>query len=154
MLPWYLLTMLTQDDHNLIRSLEDCTLPEFHHADHVRVAWILLQQQPLAEVIPRFAASLKRYATHKGSPGLYHETITWAFMSAIGERLRHLGGDGETDGKANGGESSRSSWEEFRDGNPDLFQDFRGFLERYYSPERLDSDAARNQFLLPDRSAS
>ena len=72
----------------LVRQFEDCTLTEFPHADHVRVAWEYLRDEGVAvEALRRFATNLRRFAAHKGKPGLYHETITWAYVALIHERM-------------------------------------------------------------------
>ena len=42
---------------------------------------------PGLEGIRRFSEGLERFAAASGKPGLYHETITWAFLLLIGERL-------------------------------------------------------------------
>ena len=48
--------------------------------------------------------------------------------------------------------SPLSGWTEFKDQNLDLFDGAKDFLSRYYTRERLESELAREQFLLPDRS--
>ena len=73
---------------DLIRRFEDGTLPasEFHHRDHVRLAWLYLDEEPPLAALARFAEGLKRFATRNGVPGLYHETIIWAYLLLIHER--------------------------------------------------------------------
>jgi hypothetical protein len=125
-------------DADFVRSFEDCTLPNsaFHHRDHVRLAWIYLRRHPALAALTRFAEGLKRFATANGHPGLYHETITWAYLLLIHERM------------ARGNETS---WEEFAAGNPDLLTWKPSVLDRYYSPETLGSELARRIFVMPDR---
>jgi len=131
--------MLTKQDLTLLRDLETCVIPagQFRHADHVRAAWAMLQEQTLDHVIPRFGAALRRFAEHHNAPGLYHETMTRAFLLAIDERIRRS--------------PSPQPWEGFSASNPELLGDHRVFLERHYSPEVLESDLARRTFLEPDR---
>ena len=76
----------------------------------------------------------------QGKPGLYHETITTAYLLLINERL-----DGAGRGMA---------WDAFADRNPDLLSWQPSVLERYYHKETLNSDRARRTFVLPDRLAS
>ncbi len=85
----------------------------------------------------RFRASLRRFAAHQDAPGLYHETITSAFLFAINERIHRLGVD--------------HGWTDFATAHPELLDDGRAFLAGYYSRERLASGLARRHFLLPDR---
>ena len=124
-------------DHDLVDAFERCTLPnqQFRHADHVRVAWTYLGSLPLLEALERFTAALKRFAVHHGKPGLYHETITWAYVALIHERMERR---------------PPSDWEEFCRQNPDLLAWRPSILERYYRPQTLASELARRIFVLPD----
>jgi 2'-5' RNA ligase len=132
----------TMSDDELVRSFEDCTLANsaFHHRDHVRLAWIYLGRHPALEALARFVEGLQRFATFHGHPGLYHETITWAFLFLIHERMADApGGPGN------------ESWEEFAARNPDLFAWSPSILDRYYDAETLRSERARKVFVLPRR---
>jgi len=127
------------NDRELVAAFEACSIGngDFHHEDHVRLAWIYLQEHPLLDAIGRFTASLKRFAAHHGAPGLYHETITWAFLLLIHER-----GKDET------------SFDAFRAANPELFTWKPSILDRYYRAETLTSARARAVFVMPDARAS
>ena len=124
-------------DEELIASYENCTLDPalFNHRQHVRVAWICLRDAPLLAALSRFADSLRRFATSVGSPGLYHETITFAFLFLIHERMQR-------------GEAS--TFDEFAEANPDLFRWKPSILDDYYSAETLASPLARRTFVMPD----
>ncbi|HEY0512621.1 MAG TPA: hypothetical protein VGH73_11995 [Thermoanaerobaculia bacterium] len=124
-------------DAEFVQRFEDCTLPssEFHHRDHVRLAWIFLRRSTPLEALARFTAGLKRFATFNGHPGLYHETITWAYLFLIHERM--------DDGAAT------ETWEEFAARHPDLFLWNPSILDYYYDPETLRSEKARRVFVLP-----
>jgi hypothetical protein len=124
------------DDLEFVAALESCTLPSkaFDHRAHVRLAWLYLTEQPLLDALPRFIASLKRYAGSLGASGKYHETITYAFMFLIHERMF---------------DSSATTFDEFAGANPDLFGPI---LERYYRAHTLASAAARSIFVLPSPS--
>jgi hypothetical protein len=123
------------DDNELITAFEDCTLPPelFSHRQHVRVGWIYLSEGTLLEALPRFVTSLKRYATSLGASTKYHETITFAFLFLIHERMQR---------------TPAATWDEFAQANPDLFEPI---LDRYYTPDTLRSDLARATFVMPDR---
>ncbi|HWN43956.1 MAG TPA: hypothetical protein VNW71_17160 [Thermoanaerobaculia bacterium] len=124
---------------DLIRRFEDGTLPatDFHHRDHVRLAWLYLNEDPLLTALARFTEGLKQFATRNGHPGLYHETITWAYLLLIHER-KARGDAGET-------------WEEFAEHNPDLLTWKPSVLEGYYHEETLASELAKRVFVIPDR---
>ena len=123
-------------DTEFIRSFEEGTLPnsDFHHRDHVRLAWLYLEKYPALEALARFTDGLKRFAAAHGHPGLYHETITWAYLFLIHERK--AGPRDET-------------WEEFAARNPDLLGWNPSILDRYYDRETLFSERARQVFVMP-----
>jgi hypothetical protein len=109
----------------------------FDHESHVYVGWLCLEQYPLLEAIRRYCGALRRLTQRHGEPGKYHETITWFFLVQIDNRRRLSGA---------------ADWPAFRRDNRDLFR-AGPLLARYYSPELLDSETARQHFLLPDRPA-
>ena len=78
---------MTAEDAALLAGFETATLAEFHHRDHVHVAWLYLRREPLLRAVERFSADLRRFAEAKGRPDLYHETVTWAFLFLIYERM-------------------------------------------------------------------
>jgi hypothetical protein len=125
-------------DDEFVAGFENCTLPEgsFHHVDHVRMAYLYLCRYPALEALQRFSTSLLRFATAIGKPQLYHETITWAFLFLIRERMARAG--------------YRQSWNEFAAGNADLLNWKENVLKKYYRAETLSSELARSTFLFPD----
>lgn len=128
-------------DEECIKQFEACTLPAecFHHRDHVKMAWLYLQHYPVLETLARFSQGLKRFAAANGKDNLYHETITWAYVFLIHERMKRAGG--------------RQSWEEFVATNADLFDWQNSVLKVYYREETLRSELARRVFVFPDRNS-
>jgi hypothetical protein len=126
-------------DEEFIERFEDCTFPaaDFHHPAHVKVVWLYLQRYSVLETLNRFSENLKRFATANGKPNLYHETITWAYVFLIQERLARKGRD--------------ESWPEFMERNGDLFDWKNNILKSYYREETLGSDLARKMFIFPDK---
>ena len=126
-------------ERELIDGFERCTLPNsaFHHPDHVHVVWSYLREMPLSAAMERFRDALKRFAAHNGKPGLYHETITCAYVVLVNERIHGRPGE---------------PWEDFCRANPDILSWRPSVLDRYYRPETLESDFARRVFVLPDRA--
>ncbi len=80
-------------DDEMLEQFENCTLPNesFRHRDHVRVAFLYLCRHSPLEALARFSAALARFATAKGKPSLYNETITWAYLLIIRERMGRAG---------------------------------------------------------------
>jgi hypothetical protein len=124
------------DDEELLAKFEDTSLPLgcFHHEEHVRIAFLYLCRYPLIEVLARFPAALRRYASAHGKNGLYHETISWAYIFLIRERM-----------------AEAQRWEEFRGCNRDLLDGGKSMIAKYYREETIASAAAREGFVMPDR---
>jgi hypothetical protein len=131
---------LTVADRVFADAFESCSLSEFHHSDHVRLAWIYLQRYPVLEALERLVAGIRRFAAADGTPELYHETVTWGYLLLIHERLERTGRE--------------ISWQEFAAANPDLLVWKGGLLERGYRPETLASDLAKRVFVWPDRCST
>jgi hypothetical protein len=129
-------TVLADDE--LLARFEDGSLPDggFHHEQHVRVAWMFVCRYGMPDALGRFSQALKRFAEAKGAVGLYHETITWAYLLLVAERIARGPGD---------------TWDRFAAANPDLLTWKPSLLTRYYTAETLRSDLARQVFVMPDR---
>lgn len=125
-------------DADLIRRFEagDISPESFHHGDHVRLAFAYLRECPPLTALERFASALKRFAAQAGQAGRYNETITYAYLFLIRERMA---------------DCAVANWEEFARKNADLLVWKDGILNRYYQPETLNSDRARSVFVLPDK---
>src|SRR4029450_13722125 len=90
--------------HALLQGFFDATLPadQFHHRQHLQAAWLFVRKHGMPGALGEFTAAIKRFADAKGATGLYHETITWAFLLLIAERQARV---------------PAGSWEEFERGN-------------------------------------
>jgi hypothetical protein len=108
----------------------------FHHADHVQLAFAYLGRYPALQALEKFVTALKRFAAAQGKTQLYNETITFAYLFLIRERMARSPG---------------SDWEEFARLNPDLFIWKQGVLDYYYQEGTLKSELARTVFVLPDK---
>lgn len=122
---------------DLLDRFVDTTLPadQFHHQQHVEVAWLFVRQHGMPAALAEFSTAIKRFADAKGATGLYHATITWAFLLLIAEREAR---------------TPSASWAAFAAANADLLSWKPSVLERYYSKKLLASDLARRTFLMPD----
>ena len=133
------LDRLAADERAFVDAFRSGTLGDdaFHHRDHVHMAWIYVRGYGLESAVTRFTDDLRAFAAAKGVPRLYHATITVAYLSLVAERLRV---------------TPEASWAAFAARHDDLLRWKPSVLDHYYSPERLWSDQARAQFLLPDRA--
>ena len=119
-----------------IDDFETNRIDEFHHSDHVRMAWTYLQEYGFPAGAGRFVEALQRFAAANGKPQLYHATITWAYLVTIWDRMS---------------ESGAGSWESFAEENPDLFTWKPSIIDALYPPETIASEHARRVFVLPNR---
>jgi hypothetical protein len=133
-----MIEMLTYEmtDEELMGRLEDGSIApgSFHHLEHVRAVFLYLRRYPVLEALQRFAAALKRFATAVGKADRYHETITWAYVFLVRERM-----------------SEDQDWECFAAENPDLLNWRDPILKKYYREETLKSERARQVFVMPDK---
>jgi hypothetical protein len=128
-------------DDEFIASFEDGSLANesFHHSDHVKMAFLYLCQYPALEALQRFSTLLAGFAAANGKPGLYNETVTWAFLFLIRERMARAG--------------CQQTWTQFAASNEDLLSWKDNVLKNYYRDETLSSDLAKCTFLFPDKTA-
>jgi hypothetical protein len=132
--------MSANHDDELLRQFEDCSLPleSFRHSVHIQIAFLYLCKHPVLDVLVRFPEALTRYAAAHGKAGLYHETITWAYILLIHERMQRAG--------------HAQSWVEFAASHADLLSWSSTILKQYYRDETLHSELARKVFLFPDKA--
>jgi hypothetical protein len=127
------------DDDALVSALESVELGngQFRHREHVRAAYVYLARHgDFAEAASRFRRVLRRFAAAHGAAERYHETVTWAYLALINERMR--------------GASCDSS-SQFLRRHPELL-DGSALLSRYYDVDALlRSPVARQVFVLPER---
>jgi len=123
-------------DHEFQEAFETCRLPNefFHHRDHLRLAWIYLQRYSVSDAAARIAESICRYAAHHGKSDKYHETVTFAWLRLVADSADH---------------TRAANFDDLLAAAPELLD--KNTLHHYYSPELLASEAARAQFVPPDR---
>jgi hypothetical protein len=128
-------TMTDSEILTLVDRLERCVLAkgEFHHRDHLTVAVVYLYGAGFDAAAERMRASLKRFAAHHSVIGLYHETITQFWLRQVEMRL---------DRRLCLVESVRRIQEQL---------DKKDLCSEYYSPERIQSQEARESWVQPDR---
>jgi len=128
-------------DDQLLTRFESCTLDpgDFPHREHVHLAWIYFRRQSPLRAMASFCEGLKKFAKSLGKEGLYHETITWAYLLLVRDRIAR---------------SSAETWEVFARENSELLMWKPSILDRYYQSETLQSELARREFVFPDRFSS
>jgi hypothetical protein len=124
-------------DDELLRQIESGQLPldRFGHAEHVRLAWLHLRRHTLLQAIARFRATLRAFAAAHDKHGLYHETVTLAFLLLIHERM--------------GGEPEGQAWEQFQARHADLLAWPDNPIFNDYPRDMLADPIARERFVVP-----
>src|SRR5437660_8448384 len=128
-------------DDEFLAAFEACTLDEFHHRDHIKIAYLYLRRHPLDDAITKVRAGLQALAAAWGAPvddleRGYHETMTLAWVRLVHQALTDRG--------------AAESADAFCDQQPKLMQ--KTHLQLFYTRERLITWEAKRQFVEPDLS--
>jgi hypothetical protein len=124
-------------DDELLSAIQTHTLPPeaFTHSEHVHLAWVCLRKHPLLVAMAEFRRLLTDFANRAGKPCLYHETVTFAYLLLVYERMAQSPPD--------------LSWSAFARENPDLLSWKDGPFFRLYERDVLNDRMARFCFVLP-----
>jgi hypothetical protein len=117
-------------------AFESCELPkeQFHHRDHLRLAWIYLQRYGHPQAARKIADAIRKYAAHNNASQKYHETITMAWLELV-----HLAQQSLPDS---------ATFDDLPHAFPELLQ--KNALAEYYSSGVLESETAKRIFVPPD----
>jgi hypothetical protein len=122
------------NDEDFLAALDSCTLPlaSFRHGDHLRLAWLQLHKHEPDEALALIRSGILKFAAHNGVPHIFHETITTAWVKLLATH-------------------QETSFAEFINVNSHRLNG--ALLHRFWTPSLLDSDAARQGWVPPDREA-
>ena len=110
---------------------------DFGHADHVRLAWIILERtDDFWDAVGEFRTLLLRFVDHLDEREKYHETVTVAYMALVNERRLRA--------------EAPDTWDAFARAHEDLLRWHDGPLWRYYDPSMLLDPVAKEHFVLPE----
>jgi hypothetical protein len=72
-------------DDEFAAAFEECALSPaaFHHADHLRLAWIYAGRCDAAEAEEKLGAGIRRFATKAGVPEMFQYTTTVAWSRLV-----------------------------------------------------------------------
>lgn len=127
-------------DAELLTQFEGCTLPaeKWHHAEHIRIAYICLRRDDFPAALERMRTGLKALNAAQRVPESldrgYHETLTQAWFRLVHVILSEYGP----------AESSLA----FLEAHPELSQ--RKSLRLFYSRDHITSWQAKAEFVEPD----
>ncbi len=120
----------------LVRRLGDLTLPNqlFRHRDHLRFAHHCLRRDGWPFALDAVSEAIARFARHHGQAQRFHVTMTECWVRLVAGALA--------------GEPRECSFEQLAARHSELLD--TSLPLRYYSRERLFSDAARARWVEPD----
>jgi hypothetical protein len=118
-------------DDEFLEAFQACRLrtSEFRHADHLRLAWLHLAREPFETALDHVRGGIQAFAKHHKLSGLYHETITTAWVHLLATHRE-------------------SSFEEFLAVNDPRLSS--NLLHHFWTPEILASREARSHWVPPD----
>ena len=126
---------VTRDDQQFLAAFETGQIANqnFHHRDHLRLAWIQIHRLGLERASGAVAGAIRQFAAHHGHADRYHETMTRFWLRVVGLGInRHptLPFDG------------------LLAAEPHLLDKHLPF--RHWTRERMGSDEARRQWVEPN----
>lgn len=127
-----------RSESEFVEEVEACRYSNasFHHADHIRLAWIYVRRYGTKQAEERIADTIRRFAISNGHEKKYHGTMTraWVRLVAVAQSVT----------------PKIVSFDEFLVQHVWLLD--RSVLSSFYSGARLASDLARRGWVEPDRN--
>jgi hypothetical protein len=76
-------------DDDFVRAFLEGSLPptQFHHRDHLRLAWCLTRQLGVAAATRTITSGIRRFAAEHGQADKYHETLTQFWVRIVGHLI-------------------------------------------------------------------
>lgn len=123
-------------DDEFLQAFLDCTLSgaQFHHRDHLRLAWLLVTRFDREAASVAITRGIKRFAAHHGQSDKYHETMTRFWVRIVAHAIM--------------AQPEIDSFERFLETFPLLLEGKLPF--RHWSRETMMSPAARTGWVEPD----
>jgi hypothetical protein len=129
------------DDGELVARFEALAIAPaaFRHREHVRLACAMLRGADFGDAAVRFRRALRRFTAAAGAPDKYHETLTWAYLAVVAQRMAC--------------DPTATTSHELVARHPDLVDHPGGAVARYYDVAAITaSPLARAVFVLPERA--
>jgi hypothetical protein len=123
-------------DDAFLQAFQACQLDpaSFHHADHIRLAWLCVQRHGARQAETLLLDGIRKFAQHAGAPQKFHHTATIAWTRLVAAACRES--------------NSCDSFDEWIKTHPRLLNKL--LLNEHYSARSLESSDARLGWLDPD----
>ena len=126
---------VTPEDEQFLVAFEAGQIANqnFHHRDHLRLAWIQIRRLGLERASESVAMAIRQFAAHHGNADRYHDTMTRFWVRVVGMGInRH----------------PTLPFDDLLAAEPHLLDKNLPFL--HWSRERMRSDEARRRWVEPD----
>jgi hypothetical protein len=107
--------------------------PDFHHRDHLRLAWIQIRRLGVHRASDAVPAAIRQSAAHYGHADRYHDTLTRFWLRAVSLGIKH---------------HPALAFNELLAAEPHLLDKNLPYV--HWSRELMGSDEARRQWVEPD----
>ena len=128
-------TGITAADEQFLAAFEASQIAnqDFHHRDHLRLAWIQIRRLGLAQATDTVATAIREFARRHGHGDRYHETMTRFWVRVVGMGIdRH----------------PTFAFDQLLAAEPHLLD--KNLPYRHWSRERMASGEARQMWVEPD----
>ena len=128
-------SVVTPEDEQFLAAFEAGQIANqnFHHRDHLRLAWIQIRRLGLERAPDAVAGAIRQFAVHHGNADRYHDTMTRFWVRVVGTGIdRH----------------PTLPFDDLLTAVPHLLDKNLPFL--HWSRERMRSDEARRHWVEPD----
>lgn len=124
-------------DSDFEKQFENCKLSVdlFSHEAHLRLVWIHIEKYGYDKALENIQNQLEKYVAFVGASQKYHITLTIAAVNIVHNFML---------------KSNSNGFRDFILEYPELTDKFQMLLYRHYSPERINSTAARTEYIEPD----
>ncbi len=123
-------------DDEFVSAFDQCRLEpaNFHHADHVRLAWIYAARCSPVEAEQKLMSGIQRFAAKAGVPGKFQYTTTLAWARLVVRARKRSDG--------------RLRFDQWITAHPEFLD--RQLLQKYYSRGLLETEPARSAWVAPN----
>ena len=122
------------NDSEFLKAFEACTLHDFPHQSHIRMAWLYLRAEGLEAGTVKIREGIQRFANSLSATNKYHETITVFWARVVYQAITQT--------------PDISDFDEFVERHPRLLD--KRLISQYYSADVISSPLARQQWVEPD----
>jgi len=123
-------------DNEFVAAFEEGTISPavFHHADHVRRAWIYAGRYDAEGAEEKLLAGIRRFAAQAGVPEKFQYTMTVAWSRLVAASRKNS--------------KAENTFGEWIASHPEFLD--RRLLEKYYSGDKRLGEPARTTSVPPD----